>query len=231
MPSYNRAYAGSFPEENYRACNISWKRCCCCISTVFLVIGILITAIALVIVLVLKPKKPEFSLNSAKVESLMIEKPPNMPPSLAMNISIIFRASNPNKVGIKYSASKFYVFYNGGMPIGVVYVAAFYQPSHSNTTFTAQVVTKLNSLQSPAMDLLKDATVNRRLKMRITGDVGVQVRFLQINSPKIQLAVDCQIVGTPGQYAMRSKTPGRNRISLFHSPVSFKPFCSILMYI
>eukprot|EP00253_Pinus_taeda_P023823 PITA_23823 len=215
MASYNRARAGSFPEENYRASKFSCKRCCCCISTVFLIIAVIITAIALLILLVLKPKKPEFSLKSAKVESLMIEPRSNMPSSLTMNISMIFKASNPNKVGIKYSASKFYVFYNGVMPVGMVYVAAFYQPSHSNTTLTAQVVAKLNSLQSPAMDLLKDVTVNRHLTMRITGDVGAQLRFQRIKSPKILLAVDCQIVGSPGQHAIRSKTPGSTRVSEF----------------
>lgn len=102
---------------------------------------------------------------------------------LMLNIGMTFDAMNPNKVGIKYSGSEFYVMYKE-MPLGVAMVPPFYQPSHSNTTVQTQlVVTRVNILQAAALDLIRDATVNDRVPLRITGDVGARIRVLQINSP------------------------------------------------
>lgn len=212
-PTYCRMH-GSF-REKYRISSFSLGRCCCCVLSVLFIVATIIGIIALVVFLVIKPKKPEFELQSVAVEALRVEPPPgsvsavaSMEVFLSLNIAMVFAASNPNNVGIKYSPSKFYVMYKG-MPIGVAVVPAFYQPSHSHTTVeTRLLVNRVNILQAAALDLFRDATVNDRVALRLTGDVGARIRVIQITLPQVQVSLDCQIVLSPHRRALTDKQCG-----------------------
>lgn len=108
--------------------------------------------------------------------------------SLSLTIKMLFTAANPNKVGIKYSESKFYVIYRG-MPLGVATVPGFYQPAHSVRQLeTTVTVDRINLLQADATDLVKDAALNDRVELRITGDVGAKIRVLDFTSPRVQVS-------------------------------------------
>jgi len=210
-PPYRRAPGGF--RENNQVSTFSFSRCCCCVFSLIFIVVAIVGVVALVVFIVLKPKKPEFNLQSVTVVSLETYPPlgsalTSMEVFLTLNITMAFTALNPNKVGIKYSGSEFYVMYKD-MPLGVAVVPPFYQPSHSNTTVqTELVVTRVNILQAAALDLIRDATVNDRVPLRITGDVGARIRVLQINSPKVQVSLDCQIVISPRRRALTSKQCG-----------------------
>ncbi|KAH9305633.1 hypothetical protein KI387_010037, partial [Taxus chinensis] len=115
------------------------------------------------------------------MESLRIE-PPTVTDTaayLTMNITMIFSAMNPNRVGIKYRAAELMILYKG-MPLGLATIPGFYQPSRTNTTLRAAIVVRrVNLVQNSAAELMRDVTVNQGLTMRITGDVKAAITFLR----------------------------------------------------
>ncbi|ERM97609.1 hypothetical protein AMTRI_Chr04g184100 [Amborella trichopoda] len=205
----------------------SLKGCCCCLFFLLILLGLVVVAVCLVIILAVRPKKPQFELQAVQVQYLLVEPPPQSPSSptspslsssspvfLSLNISMFFTALNPNRVGIKYGPSKLDVMYKG-VPLGVASVPSFYQPAHSTTLVTTTVtVRRANILQAAALDLEQDATVNDRVELLLTGDVAAQVRLLQINSPQVKVYVDCAIVISPRKQSLTYKQCGVNGLNV-----------------
>jgi hypothetical protein len=143
-------------------------------------LALLVLAVALVVILAVKPRKPHFDLNQVSVQYLLVAPPsPSntaVPAAayLSLNITLLFTAVNPNKVGIRYGATAFDVMYHG-VPLGVAAVPGFEQPAHSTRLLqTRVVVDRFNVLQSDAQDLIRDASLNDRVELRITGDVAAK---------------------------------------------------------
>ncbi|KAI5661484.1 hypothetical protein M9H77_20807 [Catharanthus roseus] len=170
----------------------SFKGCCCCLFLLFAFLLLLAVAVVLVVVLAVKPKKPQFELQSVRIQYLGINPTPTTPTigtttaSVSFTILMLFSAVNDNKVGIKYGDSKFTVMYRG-IPLGRGIVPGFYQPAHSvRRVETTIAVDRVNLLQADAADLLRDATVNDRVELRVAGDVGAKIRILGITSPGVE---------------------------------------------
>jgi hypothetical protein len=90
-------------------------------------------------------------------------------------------------VGIRYGATALDVMYHG-VPLGVAAVPGFEQPAHSTRLLqTRVVVDRFNVLQSDAQDLIRDASLNDRVELRITGDVAAKILLLGFSSPKVQV--------------------------------------------
>ncbi|KAM7482231.1 hypothetical protein LguiB_006814 [Lonicera macranthoides] len=179
------------PPHHSSSSSASFKGCCCCLFLLFSFIALLILAIILVIVLAVKPKKPQFDLQQVGVQYVGIT--PNPIPSatssasVSLNIRMHFTATNQNKVGIKYSESRFTVMYRG-IPLGRGTVPGFYQPAHSvRQVSTTVAVDRVNLLQADATDLVKDASLNDRVELRVLGDVGAKIRILGFTSPGVQV--------------------------------------------
>lgn len=171
----------------------SFKGCCCCLFLLFSFLALLVLAIVLLVVLALKPKKPQFDLQQVSVQYMGITTPnvPNNPTtaSLSLNIRMIFTAVNPNKVGIKYGESHFTVMYRG-IPLGRASVPGFVQDPHSQRQVDATIaVDRVNLLQADAADLIRDASLNDRVELRILGDVAAKIRLLSFNSPGVQVLI------------------------------------------
>ncbi|KAF5186967.1 Late embryogenesis abundant protein, LEA-14, partial [Thalictrum thalictroides] len=99
---------------------------------------------------------------------------------------MLFTAVNPNKVGIKYSPMKFVVMYKG-IPLGNANVPGFYQAAHSVKQIQTFVnVDRVNLLQTDATDLIRDATLNDRVELKVFGDVGAKIRILDFTSPTVK---------------------------------------------
>ncbi|KAG0448624.1 hypothetical protein HPP92_027742 [Vanilla planifolia] len=188
----------------------SLKGCCCCLFLLLIFLALLAVAIALVIVLVVRPKKPEFDLQRVGVEYLLVAPTDQgvatsfgglaPPPAayLSLNITLLFTAVNPNKVEIKYGAADLYVLYHG-VPLGIAAVPGFEQPAHSTRLVETRVsVSRFNVLQSDAVQLVRDAAVDDRVELRVTGDVGAKIRFLDFTSPRVQVSHSNLRVGRPG---------------------------------
>ncbi|CAI9103926.1 OLC1v1002521C1 [Oldenlandia corymbosa var. corymbosa] len=202
----------------------SFKGCCCCLFLLFSLIFLIVLAVILVVVLAVKPKKPQFDLQSVGVQYLGISPNPNPNPttgpttsstaSVSLAIRMLFTAANDNKVGIKYGESKFTVMYRG-IPLGRGIVPGFYQPAHSvRQVQTTIAVDRVNLLQADASDLIRDATVNDRVELRVVGDVGAKIRILGFTSPGVQVSVDCAIVISPRKQALTSKQCGFDGLSV-----------------
>ncbi|KAL0917443.1 hypothetical protein M5K25_012504 [Dendrobium thyrsiflorum] len=197
----------------------SLKGCCCCLFLLLIFLALLAVAIALVIILAVRPKKPEFDLQRVGVEYLLVAPTDSSGDGvtsysaspaayLSLNTTLLFTAVNPNKVGIKYGAADLYVLYRG-VPLGIAVVPGFEQPEHSTRLVESRVsVSRFNVLQSDAVDLVRDASVNDRVELRITGDVGAKIRLLGFTSPRVQVSVDCVIVISPRRQSLSYKQCG-----------------------
>ncbi|CAL9779510.1 unnamed protein product [Musa acuminata subsp. burmannicoides] len=211
-PRRRRHYLGP-PISTSSSSAASFKGCCCCLFLLLIFLAFLAVAIALVVVLVLKPKKPQFDLQQVAVQYLLVAPAigGGAPPAaayLSLNITLMFIANNPNKVGIRYDAAALDVMYRG-VPLGVATVPGFEQPAHSRRLVqTRVVVDHFNVLQSDALDLVRDALLNDRVDLRLTGDVSAKILVLGVSTPRVQVSVDCAIVISPRRQSLTYKQCG-----------------------
>ncbi|KAL8142139.1 hypothetical protein V2J09_015171 [Rumex salicifolius] len=196
----------------------SIKGCCCCLFLLLSFLALLALAILLVVVLAVKPKKPQFDLQQVGVQYVGITANPAASAataaaaassaSLSLNIRLLFTAANPNKVGIKYGESRFTVMYRG-IPLGEGIVPGFYQPAHSvRQVETIVAVDRVNLQQADATDLVRDASLNDRVELRVLGDVRAKIRIMTFDSPSVQVSVDCAIVISPLKQSLSYKQCG-----------------------
>ncbi|KQK22465.1 uncharacterized protein LOC100824837 [Brachypodium distachyon] len=219
-PQRRPHYGGAPPSYGSSA---SFRGCCCCIFMLVIFLALLALAVALVVVLAVKPRKPQFDLNQVSVQYLLVAPPsPTASPStavpaaayLSLNITLLFTAVNPNKVGIRYGATAFDVMYHG-VPLGVAAVPGFEQPAHSTRLLqTRVIVDRFNVLQSDAQDLVRDAAMRDRVDLRITGDVAAKILVLGFSSPKVQVSVDCAIAISPMKQSVTYKQCGVDGLSV-----------------
>lgn len=203
------------PHYGYGGGSASFRGCCCCLFLLLTFLALLALAVALVVVLVVKPRKPQFDLNQVSVQYLLVAPPTSpasatpagVPPAtpgaayLSLNITLLFTAVNPNKVGIRYGATALDVMYHG-VPLGVAAVPGFEQPAHSTRLLqTRVIVDRFNVLQADAQDLVRDAAIRDSVELRIIGDVGAKILVLGFSSPKVQVGIDTP--PTPAAYFVR----------------------------
>ncbi|KAE9591877.1 hypothetical protein Lal_00038804 [Lupinus albus] len=216
---HHRQYYPTTPARS--SSSASFKGCCCCLFLLFSFLALLLLAIVLVIILAVKPKKPQFDLQQVGVQYMGIT--PTTDPtnavtttaaSLSLTIRLLFTAVNPNKVGIEYGESRFTVMYRG-IPLGKASVPGFYQDSHSEKKIAATIsVDRVNLLQADAADLIRDASLNDRVDLRVLGDVGAKIRVMNFDSPRVQVSVDCAIVISPRKQSLTDKQCGFDGLSV-----------------
>ncbi|EPS68022.1 hypothetical protein M569_06753 [Genlisea aurea] len=196
MASTDRRRYPPLPPSSSSSSCASFRGCCCCLFLLFSFLALLILASVLVIVLVVKPRKPEFDLQQVSVQY--------SPAAVSLLIHMVFVATNDNKVGIQYSESTFAIQYHG-IPLGRGSVGGFYQPAHSvRRVETTIPVDGAYLLQSNAADLVKQD----RVELRILGDVGAKIRILGINSPGVEVSVDCSVAISPANQTLIYKQCG-----------------------
>ncbi|KAL9321450.1 hypothetical protein ACSQ67_013289 [Phaseolus vulgaris] len=89
-------------------------------------------------------------------------------------------------VGIRYGQSSFTVMYRG-IPLGKATVPGFFQQPHSTRQVIATIaVDRVNLLQADAADLIRDASLNDRVDLRVLGDVAAKIRVMNFDSPAVQ---------------------------------------------
>ncbi|XWS67604.1 hypothetical protein CRYUN_Cryun04dG0020100 [Craigia yunnanensis] len=222
-PQRHQAY---YPRSS--SSSASFKGCCCCLFLLFSFLALLVLAVVLIIVLAVKPKKPQFDLQQVGVQYMGIStsNPSSFDgtaaavtttpttASLSLTIRMLFTAVNPNKVGIKYGESRFTVMYRG-IPLGKASVPGFYQEAHSTRNVEATIaVDRANLMQADAADLIRDASLNDRVELRVLGDVGAKIRVLDFDSPGVQVSVDCAIVISPRKQSLTYKQCGFDGLSV-----------------
>ncbi|EXB93591.1 hypothetical protein L484_014583 [Morus notabilis] len=77
-----------------------------------------------------------------------------------------------------------------GIPLGKASVPEFYQEAHSVRQVVATIaVNRVNLLQADAADLIRDASLNDRVELRVLGDVGAKIRVLNFDSPGVHVSI------------------------------------------
>ncbi|XP_076919742.1 uncharacterized protein LOC143580660 [Bidens hawaiensis] len=186
----------------------SIRGCCCCLILLFSFLLLLTLTVVLVIILAVKPKKPQFELQQVAVQYINLAAPVATTASLSLAIRMLFTAKNDNTVGIQYGTSTLSIMYRG-VPLGRGTVPGFFQPAHSVRQIqTTVIVDRVNLMQADAADLIKDATVNDRVELKIMGDVNAKIRILGLNSPSVQASIDCGIAISPSKQALIYKQCG-----------------------
>lgn len=190
LPQQQQQHPQYYPRTpSHSSSSASLKGCCCCLFLLLSFLALLVLAVVLVILLAVKPKKPQFDLQQVGVQYMGItpNNPTGTTASLSLTIRLLFTAVNPNKVGIKYGESRFTVMYRG-IPLGKASVPGFYQDAHSVRQVVATIaVDRVNLLQADAADLIRDASLNDRVELRVLGDVGAKIRVMNFDSPGVQV--------------------------------------------
>ncbi|XP_076939344.1 uncharacterized protein LOC143608002 [Bidens hawaiensis] len=196
------------PHSSSSGGGASVRGCCCCLVLLFSFLLLLTLTVVLVIILAVKPKKPQFELQQVAVQYINLAAPVATTASLSLAIRMLFTAKNDNTVGIQYGTSTLSIMYRG-IPLGRGTVPGFFQPAHSIRQIqTTVIVDRVNLMQADAADLIKDATVNDRVELKIMGDVNAKIRILGLNSPSVQASIDCGIAISPSKQALIYKQCG-----------------------
>ncbi|CAN0878909.1 NDR1/HIN1-like protein 13 [Linum grandiflorum] len=213
---HNHQHYNPYYPSSSTSSKASLKGCCCCLLLLLSFLFLLALGIALVVILAVKPKKPQFDLQQVGVQYMGINTPtpPSTTASISLAIRMLFTAVNPNKVGIKYGESRFTVMYRG-VPLGKASVPGFFQEAHSQRQVEATVaVDRYSLMQADAADLVKDASLNDRVDLRVLGEVGAKIRVMNLDSPGVEVSVDCSIVISPRKQSLTYKQCGFDGLSV-----------------
>lgn len=188
----------------------SLTRCCFFLLVFFLLCTVLTGVVALVVIFVVKPKKPIFALRSIRLDTLDFNSSSSNIIYASSNVSLILKAQNPNKImGLSYQHSSFDVLYEW-IPIGNMEVSKFYQPprstnvsvemhvlfDHVNVTHIIDNLLPLNENSSKKNSSMIASLVKLRssiIELRIVGYIAAHVHLWHITFPKIKVSLDCQM--------------------------------------
>ncbi|XP_042052542.1 NDR1/HIN1-like protein 6 isoform X2 [Salvia splendens] len=160
------------------------------IFSIVLIVGVPL----LCIFFILKPKMPDFSLQRVDVEFYKLDlSSQNLVVSSVFSLNL--KADNPNKIGLSFKASRFYVL-SQGLVVGLIRIPQFHQPPLSKNVsvqtrvlFESVNVSEIMDRNSRKYQSSNGASDD----IRILGDVAAQVRIFNILLPKIKVALDCGI--------------------------------------
>ncbi|XP_021293851.1 uncharacterized protein LOC110423805 [Herrania umbratica] len=213
------------------------RRCCFFLSVYLLVIVTTVGVGGLTVVFVLKPQKPVFSIQTIRLDAYKLNVYSNSTLFVSSVASLILNASNPNKIGLSYSPSRFQLYLEG-LPIAVIRVPRFYQPAHSNNVSlrTRVLVPCVNVSQVMGGGWLQDQQGQNIVPMKLLGDIKVNLHILHLTLPKIKVALDCDISFEYSQLAFLneaySNKAAKNPFASFsNDSKSFLKQCALAIYI
>ncbi|XP_057434230.1 uncharacterized protein LOC130726926 [Lotus japonicus] len=174
----------------------SLEGCCRCLFLLSSLLAFLALLVALVIILAVLPKKPHVNLQLVEVQYMSITADDSTA-SISLTLHLIFEAVNPNKVGVTYGDFWFTVMYRR-IQLGKASIPGFFQEAHNMKQVAATIsINRMSLLQADAAELIRNASVNDRVDLRVLGDVGAKIRVLNFDAPALQVSEDCAIVISP----------------------------------
>ncbi|XP_019194414.1 PREDICTED: uncharacterized protein LOC109188270 [Ipomoea nil] len=213
----------------------SFKRCSLFLSIFVLAITLILGSTALVIIFILKPHQPAFSLQAIRLESYKLDVSTDL--FVSSVVSLTLMAGNPNKFGVGFSPTVLHLLYQSE-DIGMVVVPGFYQPAHSkNLTFETEAVFQCVNVSEILSGISRNSRNNDPFQASIVGDVVAEVRLLHVHLPKFKLALECNISIDQSSFmysveALHNMKAVKNHtISLPINWQSFSKECSIAVYI
>ncbi|XWS12210.1 hypothetical protein CRYUN_Cryun37aG0070400 [Craigia yunnanensis] len=170
------------------------RKCCFFLSVYLLIIVSTVGLPGLMVVFVLKPQKPVFTIQTIRLDAYQLNVYSNSTLFVSSVASLVLNASNPNKIGLRYSPSRFQLYLEE-LPIAVIRVPGFFQPAHSNNVSlrTKVLIPCVNVSEVMGGGWLQDQQGKNIVPMKLSGDIKVNLHFLHITLPKIKVALDCDI--------------------------------------
>ncbi|MFQ6654877.1 hypothetical protein Gotur_025669 [Gossypium turneri] len=170
------------------------RSCCFFLSVYLLIIVSTVGLGGLLVVFVLKPQKPVFSIQTVRLDAYQLNVYSNTTLFVSAVASMVLNASNPNKIGLRYSPSRLQL-YSEGLPMAVIRVPGFFQPAHSNNVSltTRVLIPCVNVTQILGGAWLQDQQGHNIVPMKLSGDIRVNLHFTHITLPKIKVALDCDV--------------------------------------
>lgn len=208
----------------------------CFFLLLFLLLPVVFLGVAtLIIIFLMKPQKPIFSLEDVSVDSYKLNAYSGSTLFVSSVITLTLNAQNHNKVGIWYSPSHLEALYDG-LPIGTIRIPGFLQPAHSsNVSMQTRVLFPcVNASQIVAEASLQEDSRKNMFQMKIVGDVGAHLLVFHIILLKIKVALECDI--NIDYRELTNKYEFYNTIEAFHA--SFPSYqktlfmnCTLALYI
>nr|GMC75944.1 NDR1/HIN1-like protein 13 [Ipomoea batatas] len=215
----------------------SFKKFSLFLSIFVLAITLILGSTALVVVFILKPHQPVFSLQAIKLDSYKLDVSGDSTLYVSSVVSLTLIAGNPNKFGVGYSPTVLHLLYQSD-DIGMVIVPGFYQPAHSkNLTFETEALFQCVNVSEILSGISRNSRNNDSFQASIVGDVVAEVRLLHVHLPKVKLALECNISIDQSSFmysveALHNMKAVKNHtISLPINWQSFSKECSIAVYI
>ncbi|KAJ9561427.1 hypothetical protein OSB04_006587 [Centaurea solstitialis] len=117
------------------------------------------------------PKNPRVDLQEVCVQYINVVNATPTRASLSLALRMLFTAENDNRADIEYGVSTFNISYRG-IPLGQGTIPGFYQPGNGvRRVETTVTVDGVNLLRGDAAELVRDASVDDRVELRVMGDV------------------------------------------------------------
>ncbi|XP_074558328.1 uncharacterized protein LOC141814290 [Curcuma longa] len=165
---------------------------CFCFPCLILSLA-LVSAAVLIIIFVLKPRKPSFHLHAVEMGSsdAVFSKGSNDSSTMLV---LFFVAQNPNKLGIRYSSSELGLVYDSNN-MGLIKVPTFFQPAHStNVSVLVHVFFKRIDVAEIVSEHTSESSSSLSdLEVRVFGGIHVRAHIFNFQLFKTQVFLDCLI--------------------------------------
>ncbi|GLT46178.1 hypothetical protein SLA2020_199520 [Shorea laevis] len=212
------------------------RRCCLFLCIFLLLIVVIIGVPTLIVIFIIKPQKPIFSLQKVRLDTYKLDVYSNSSLFVSSVVSLTLYAANPNKIGMSYSPSRLQ-FYSEGLPVAKIRVPGFSQPAHSNNvTVKTRVLIDCVNVTQVLASCLQDQSGQNIVPMKLLGDVKVKLHFLHLTLPKIKVALDCDLNFVPGELAFIKEVlhnrAAKNPIAAFvNESKSYLKKCAFAIYV
>nr|GMD74374.1 NDR1/HIN1-like protein 12 [Ipomoea batatas] len=163
--------------------------CAALICTV-LTIAVIITGFAVFVgYLVLRPKVPQMSVNSARLESIDYD----MAGILAVKVSVVIAAQNDNARAHASFYKTSYALSFGGVKLAYLNAEAFDVPKNSSRELYYLVESTPVPLSPEQGETVEAALRQRRVAFDLKGTSRTRWRIWMLGSVKFWLHLDCQL--------------------------------------
>eukprot|EP00246_Nothoceros_aenigmaticus_P002275 TRINITY_DN13100_c0_g1_i1.p1 TRINITY_DN13100_c0_g1~~TRINITY_DN13100_c0_g1_i1.p1 ORF type:complete len:242 (+),score=15.58 TRINITY_DN13100_c0_g1_i1:398-1123(+) len=168
-------------------------KCCCCLFITLITVVVVLGVASLIVWLALRPKLPEYAVQSVNVTSLSVDTS-----SSHLNYDFLFKveANNPNKkIGIFYDIIEIKLWYQK-LQIGEKSVPGFYQ-GHQNITVLPVNLTSSFPLDSSTSSNLTQDLSDNRLPLEVDIAVRARVKVGSWKSFHFWVHVNCDLIVAP----------------------------------
>ncbi|KAM1040881.1 hypothetical protein TB1_029469 [Malus domestica] len=184
--------------KNYTRQNPRRSSCRCCFCWLFGLVAALIflsAAAAGIFYLVVRPKSPNYSIDSIAFRGFNLTAPSPSPSyAISPEIQVTVRAQNPNKkIGIYYGKKSSVILFYSDVKLCDGALPAFYQPLKNVTVFQTALKGSGIELTSAAQQGLVNAQKQGKVPLGLDIRMPVRIKVGPIKTWTINVKVGCDL--------------------------------------